>query len=247
MPPPRKACGKRGLDYLNFSTGVHTLKTNYIRGFTLAEVLITLGIIGVVAALTLPTIIANSRKEELRAALKKSYSVLQQGLQRMSLDTGQTVIPSDYPSGTFKPIFMKYFSVIKDCGYGKRDEAPCIPNKDGNQSTKYKNYTAKAIVDLSFIDDGQFVISDGMLILIENNSGPIYITVDVNGVQGKPNRWGYDLFTFQLMNDGKLLPMGIEGTSFKEEEYCSKTSANNRNGIGCTHKAMTDKNFWSSL
>lgn len=47
-------------------------------GFTLAEVLITLGIIGVVASLTMPSLIANHRKEVLKTELKKAYSELQQ-------------------------------------------------------------------------------------------------------------------------------------------------------------------------
>ena len=44
---------------------------NYLQGFTLAEVLITLGIIGVVAALTVPTLIAEHRSKELETRLKK--------------------------------------------------------------------------------------------------------------------------------------------------------------------------------
>ncbi|MFQ8625733.1 MAG: type II secretion system protein [Candidatus Gastranaerophilaceae bacterium] len=42
-----------------------------LRGFTLAEVLITLGIIGVVAALTLPAVITNTQNKERQEALKK--------------------------------------------------------------------------------------------------------------------------------------------------------------------------------
>ena len=46
------------------------------RAFTLAEVLITLGIIGVVAALTIPTLISNYQKKVTVAKLKYAYSVL---------------------------------------------------------------------------------------------------------------------------------------------------------------------------
>ena len=45
--------------------------------FTLAEVLITLGIIGVVASMTLPALINQTRAKELQTGLKKAYSVLQ--------------------------------------------------------------------------------------------------------------------------------------------------------------------------
>ena len=49
-------------------------------GFTLAEVLITLGIIGVVAALTLPALVQNNRNREMQTRLKRGYSVLSQAL-----------------------------------------------------------------------------------------------------------------------------------------------------------------------
>lgn len=47
-------------------------------GFTLAEVLITLGIIGVVAAMTMPTLVSKYRQRALETAFKKTYSNLMQ-------------------------------------------------------------------------------------------------------------------------------------------------------------------------
>ena len=51
-----------------------------IRAFTLAEVLITLAIIGVVAAMTIPTLIANYKEKALENQFKRSYAVLNQAL-----------------------------------------------------------------------------------------------------------------------------------------------------------------------
>ena len=48
------------------------------KGFTLAEVLITLGIIGVVSALTMPALVANYKKQEAVSKLKKSYTMTQE-------------------------------------------------------------------------------------------------------------------------------------------------------------------------
>lgn len=59
------------------------------KGFTLAEVLITLGIIGVVAALTMPALIANSRKTEYSSRLKKFNSTMEQAIRMSELDNGQ--------------------------------------------------------------------------------------------------------------------------------------------------------------
>src|SRR5574344_693563 len=51
--------------------------------FTLAEVLIVLGIIGIVAALTIPTLMANVQKQQYVTALKKFYSTQTEGFARM--------------------------------------------------------------------------------------------------------------------------------------------------------------------
>ena len=58
--------------------GGATFKANKIEGFTLAEVLITLGIIGVVAAMTIPNLIANTNGAKYRSGFKKAISTLSQ-------------------------------------------------------------------------------------------------------------------------------------------------------------------------
>ena len=55
-------------------------------GFTLAEVLITLGIIGVVAAMTIPTLMVNYKAHQLHSQFLKSYSTIQQVFRRMEGD-----------------------------------------------------------------------------------------------------------------------------------------------------------------
>lgn len=55
-------------------------------GFSLAEVLITLGIIGVVAAMTIPTLMVNYKAHQLHSQFLKSYSTIQQVFRRMEGD-----------------------------------------------------------------------------------------------------------------------------------------------------------------
>lgn len=57
-------------------------------GFTLAEVLITLGIIGVVAALTIPTLIGNYQKKEVPVRLQKMYNTIQNAISQAELENG---------------------------------------------------------------------------------------------------------------------------------------------------------------
>ena len=61
--------------------------------FTLAEVLITLGIIGIVASMTLPALITRNQNKALEASLKKNYSVLQQALDMYQAEHGERLKP----------------------------------------------------------------------------------------------------------------------------------------------------------
>lgn len=70
------------------ATHVATCGNNKKFAFTLAEVLITLGIIGVVAALTIPTLIANHQKEVVGTRLKKFYSSFNQAIQMSVAENG---------------------------------------------------------------------------------------------------------------------------------------------------------------
>ena len=66
-----------------------------LKGFTLAEVLITLGVIGIVSVMTLPALIANNRNKELENGLKKAYSVMGQALDMYQAERGDGVTPQN--------------------------------------------------------------------------------------------------------------------------------------------------------
>lgn len=221
-------------------------------GFTLAEVLITLGIVGIVAAMTLPTLIQNNKNKELQTGLKHSYSILVQALNMYQAENGERITPDMNLKWNLKPLLMKYLKTIKDCGYGSDDASSCVPNygtDNENNSTNYTTYTGKKL-NLQLFDDGQFILTDGSLVLLESISiDRLYISVDVNGYKKKPNRLGHDLFMFQVDKKGNLRPMGAAGTDFydKYDSYCSKTSNNTQNGIGCTYKALTEPDYFKNL
>ena len=222
--------------------------------FTLAEVLITLAIIGVVAAMTIPTLIQNQQNKTLQSQLKKSYSSISQALKLYQADTGSILTPN---SGyIIKKSLVQYFKVAKDCGFGYGgDTKGCVRNNfnetGDSHSDTYNNLTNTIGIDMQYFDDGQFILTDGTLILIEDKRVPArtYISADLNGLNNKPNQLGRDLFMFQIDNDGRLLPMGAEGTDYYDENdaYCSYTSTEDMNGAGCTYKALYDKDYFKNL
>ena len=160
------------------------------KAFTLAEVLITLGIIGIVAAMTMPALLNSTKNKELENGLKTAYSLVQQGLTRMAADRGSEVKPDDFVIvGSFYNEYKKYFNKIYDCGVTKPDENICMSRANAHGSedgvyndTTYTTYNGKQLHSNPF-DDGQFVLPNGMLIMIENpgSGSNVLISVDING------------------------------------------------------------------
>ena len=89
--------------------------------FTLAEVLITLGIIGVVAALTLPNLITQYQKNATVQGLKVAYSLLSQAVQKSISENGE-IDNWDYTLNTnaFNETYiLPYLKIAKKCDGGK--------------------------------------------------------------------------------------------------------------------------------
>lgn len=210
----------------------------YKFGFTLSEILITLVIIGVISAVTLPVLFVHYQEKALRTALLKNFSVLKQVLMRYKINNGVPLIPSDISEsrGELYSKIKPYFNFLENTSSGN-----LIKTK-----INYKNYNGNKF-DINanngfywILDDGTIILNDGTIIYLENSgtSNSIIISADVNGYK-EPNTLGKDLFMFQLTEDGELLPMGAKGTIYTDENiYCSKTSNNVLNGASCTNKVI---------
>lgn len=202
------------------------------KGFTLSEVLITLGIIGVVAAITLPSLVANYQKNVLTKQFLKAYNILQNGLLKTESDLGY--IPECYycdeVDGCLRtgPTYenecrvllsqlRKNLSVIKECK-GNALKNGCIPAYKGNDEifqAENPDATDEEIQDsirgcngfsktAIHNDNNVWILSDGTILTWYNSETkwPLFL-IDVNGQKG-PNKWGYDVFPFEIYsNTGK--------------------------------------------
>lgn len=206
--------------------------------FTIAEVLIVMGIIGIIAQMTIPTLIQNVQEQETVVSLKKSYSNLSQAFISATNDNG---IPSDWGLSTanrdfgnaqivYNMLIKPYFKVLKDCG----SSTGCF--KDVN----YKQESGT--VDLNFNQDTdlggyRFVSQDGMSYIISmfNNACVAGVTdcgeiiVDVNGEKA-PNRFGFDTFWFYITPQ-KIVPWGLDAYNYSFDSYCKNKSS--AGGLGC--------------
>lgn len=215
--------------------------------FTLAEVLITLGIIGVVAALTIPGLITKNKAKRLKSQYMKAYSEIAQAIKMMKYDEiSLDTITYSGNKQAFKNVFREYFKVLDWCEKSKK---LCY---DANSNQKlYKSLDGGSYAPATIFDDGQIVLMDGANVLIENpygtNNAKIWIHVDVNGKNGNPNRLGYDVFTFVILNE-ELVPMGAIGTQFTDmKHYCNPKGNGQYNGIACAYQAMNENDYFDKI
>lgn len=221
--------------------------------FTLAEVLITLGIIGVVAAMTLPSVVNRTRQKELETAFRKQYSVLQQAVLQVIREDELPLTPTDYGinNNAFMKSLAKAYKVIKDCG-SINSNSGCVLQDENNTFTYYKTLNGKTITR-EYFDDGGFIAADGTTFFVEQGNQAqvtnFLVSIDVNGYTKKPNRMGYDFFMFQITKEGKALPMGSDNTYWQtsRDQLCSSDSTSNLNGFTCAYFAATDKDYFKNL
>ena len=220
--------------------------------FTLAEVLITLGIIGIVVAMTIPTLMTNIKAKKLRTQFLKSYSIVQQAFKLMENDDVSSD-PTTYGYGEYYKTFLNYVKGGMDCGNTSsnpmKSSVPCYQMYKG--AKHYKSLDKKATFRYQFLDDGQIVLPDGTLLLFENYAHSVNdilaVSVDINGYGNPPNVAGYDLFTFQLV-DGELKTMGDKSTAYNElDKYCNPNVSNNMNGVACAQKAKENPDYFKEI
>ena len=203
-------------------------KNNLKTGFTLAEVLITLVIIGIIASLVIPAIINDTQEAEQKTAWKKTYSELEQATRRIMMDNGGTM--KGYLKTTRSALIPQYNQFLSCTKQHLTD------GLFNTASNNYK-YLNGAGANTSLFDDGQFILSNGVFIALEDPAGnTIYtaydvIWVDVNGFKKGPNIIGKDTFGVQVMDTG-IKPLGSQGDGY--EDTCSTSST----GWGCSAKYL---------
>ena len=233
--------------------------------FTLAEVLITLGIIGVVAALTIPTLINNYQKKVLKTQFMKKYAEISQSVLLAKSETNgnfksyciQYDGNSYYNTEECKAMFDKYFKVVDRCKY------------KGDVLTYNKKLAAH--VDIGALAKPTKLLSDGSCYDIKINSRQLGFVFDMNGPDKGPNALGHDIFSFHVDENDYLQPVKQTATYTEdeiiadmedcEEKYggtpgnslaaclsalrqkgypCNKASTQQGNGLGCSWFALHD-------
>ena len=211
--------------------------------FTLAETLITLTIIGVIAALTIPNLISSYQKHTYVVGLKKAYSQLQNAMKMIPITQG-------CPAGDYDCVGWNNWGKVTnidgqefngDLG-NKRTYLLSKQFKINKLCYSYNNSTDETCKKLlNHLDNfAAFITNDGMI--FSSSAG-----VDINGFKG-PNKWGRDQFVFDITSQyhenrygipqGTVVPFGSKlYADIHGEEYYW------RNNNQCTTENV-NKDSW---
>ena len=180
--------------------------------FTLAEVLITLGIIGVVAAMTLPTLIAKNQEKVLETQRKKAASVLANGYKKMLADNEvfkikelplySTCMNTNDSESCIQKEHKKVFKIINDgiSGYNLTINLPAI-YKDTDDTDLASPWDTSTLY--TFITPDGFVYGLDLAGLNDTDSETMRVYADVNGSKN-PNTAGKDLVGYNISAAGSV-------------------------------------------
>ncbi len=176
-------------------TGVTHCNLFRKKAFTLAEVLITLGIIGIVAAMTMPSLIAKYQKQQTLTQLKKAYSEINQAI-RISESSYGTLDSWDFRNiddADERDIYFGENYMFPNIKTVKK----CLPSS--SECWTDKIYTIKGTETSINVKGMSFLTSSGYSVYYwlhrTGNGGWFYI--DINGPK-KPNTIGKDIFPFLM-------------------------------------------------
>ncbi len=207
-------------------TGYCSLKRK--AAFTLAEVLITLGIIGVVAAMTLPTLIANYQKSVALNKLKQTYAQITVAMDKASAEydggpmenwcSGDETIDgityTRYNQGCFHRA-MKEIAVKMYPQPNSVNHAFCYDGKE------YRQYTTMNGVSTSFTNTNQQVTTGSWSAKLPNGACVVWnalyknqasgrLLIDIDGPYAGYNRVGKDVFIFSyIRSEDNIRPRGV--------------------------------------
>lgn len=248
------------------------LSKSYLKkkSFTLAETLITLTIIGVIAALTVPTLISNYQKHTYVTRLKKAYSQLQNAVKMIPISEGCAagdyecagfiISPSELNGSQWRE-WRQNATVL----LAKQFKTVSVNDKNDPNCKGIKKYVSLEAEVEAF----PFITEDSMCFVSSFGyyREDLGIYVDINGAQG-PNKMGRDIFYFYIasqdknnISQGTVMPVGskvlntytyVAPTSsggepggfgyWKERSYCTTQYVDNgrSDNMYCTGRVLEE-------
>lgn len=246
------------LDFLRKIPQILTIETLGTPAISQAEIIIAIGVAGIVAMNTLPGFIETQQRNTIILQLQRDYAVYSNGFNQAISENGS---PDNWDSNNsggatdlsdINGVVSKYFKVAKNCG----TDSGCFPdikykNLKGVENSTNLNqdplYTKFKLVDGGSVAINQWStdcsLNWGNSLQLKNVCG--IIVMDVNGGKS-PNTYGMDLFGFAYTKYG-LVALGSQmQNNYPFSGFCNSNSNANfkyENGLSCTAWVMYNRNM----
>ncbi len=221
----------------------------------MAEVLITLGIIGIVASMTIPTLMAKNQKSEAYTALQKAFSVISSATAQMREDNGGSMADLATDTLGFADVLKTYLHVIKSCTTAETMKDCYLPSTSTITGLSGQTFSGEPNLISSA---PKLVTSDGFVFIVnsflpqcdgvlykknDNNEFCSQIFVDINGTK-KPNTVSKDIFVFSInkFNTTPYIDTHQKYSTVEESlaHFCNKDVTSSWSGMACAYKAIMD-------
>lgn len=177
------------------------MKMRKNKAFTLAETLVVMGIIGVVAALTIPNLSSSTANKENVARVQKAYSTINEAFERVQAEYGniQRWPLRDFgwngnnDTDFFANRMSEYLKVSKNCARNANQGCMASSVKYLNGTSTTSGYSAVTDADTSAY---KMILADGTGLAIQVVSGSIFMNVDIDGPRKGSGTIGKDWFRF---------------------------------------------------
>ena len=204
-------------------------------GFTLAEVLITLTIIGVIAALTIPNLMQRYQEQTTVNKVKKFYSTLSNAYSQAQKEYGTADewgvnnTTEDASNKIYGLLFKPYFKISKNCG--TNNSGGCIPNVVYKQLNNVNRIPYATTTTWGYYYS--LILNDGSLVWFRSGDN-VFIFIDVNGKK-EPNKIGVDMFVFSIKyNNSNIIQFGDYTGNNQLANYVNSNCLNKSIGWGCS-------------
>lgn len=180
------------------------------KGFTLAEILLVIVILGIVAAITIPSIIRDITDIQYKTVWKSTYSAISQAVRRSAMEHGGTIDSLCHNTDCFRNTIIPYLNIVKAC----------------NQTATIGTGNCFSLAIIGEDQGSAAILSNGVGLFFAANSSDCsgsfspnipkdycgWMAVDTNGFK-PPNEVGKDIFRLWVGKRG-IYPFGIDGDTF---------------------------------
>ena len=200
-----------------------------LKGFTLAEVLITVALLGVVASMTLPALSTNMQKQQAGSALMRAISTLDNANALMLVEHDIVSFGDTCVGGTAGTT-----NYVANCFIGRHVMDKIGAGSVTDENVSYKQFNS---ADSEAVPSTYYMTKNGFTYAFDSTvvDGKSIVYIDVNGPNKRPNELGKDLFVaYMYSDDGKVYAAGSQSdplsntnssySTWNNEHSCDATS-----------------------